>query len=91
PFGTGDVESHVDASVKTAIKLNVESSGNASSEIGKSQSDQIVEETPISNNPKFGETLDESKDNADIITGQSSLSVPVATSDKATLETVDES
>ncbi|MCI62008.1 hypothetical protein A2U01_0083265, partial [Trifolium medium] len=31
------MESHVDASVKTAVKPNVESSGNASSEIGKSQ------------------------------------------------------
>ncbi|MCI74507.1 hypothetical protein A2U01_0095771, partial [Trifolium medium] len=50
-----------------------------------------VEETPISDNPKFGETLDESKENAEIITGQSSLSVSVATTDKATPETVDES
>ncbi|MCI46041.1 hypothetical protein A2U01_0067281, partial [Trifolium medium] len=32
-----------------------------------------------------------SKDNAEIITGQSSLSVPVATSNKVTPETVDES
>ncbi|MCI91258.1 hypothetical protein A2U01_0112552, partial [Trifolium medium] len=38
-----------------------------------------------------GETLDESRDNAEIITGQSSLSVTVATSDKATPEIVDES
>ncbi|MCI57016.1 hypothetical protein A2U01_0078267, partial [Trifolium medium] len=43
-----------------------------------------------SDNPKLGETLDESKDNTEIINGQSPLSVPVATTDKATLETVDE-
>ncbi|MCI84178.1 hypothetical protein A2U01_0105454, partial [Trifolium medium] len=45
----------------------------------------------IPDNPKFGETLDESRTNAETIVGQSSLSVPVATLDKATSETIDES
>ncbi|MCI76582.1 hypothetical protein A2U01_0097852, partial [Trifolium medium] len=76
---------------KTAIKPNVESSGNASSEIGKSKFEQVVKETLIPENPKFGETLDESRTNAETIIGQSSLSVAVATPDKATPETVDES
>ncbi|MCI48239.1 hypothetical protein A2U01_0069482, partial [Trifolium medium] len=65
-------------------------SGNASSEIGKSQFEKVVKETHI-DNPKFGETLDESKTNAETIIGQSSLSVSVATPDKATPEIVDES
>ncbi|MCI50737.1 hypothetical protein A2U01_0071981, partial [Trifolium medium] len=61
------------------------------SEIGKSQSEQVVEETPISDNPKFGETLDKPGTNAETIIGQSSLSVAVATPDKTTPETVNES
>ncbi|MCI80038.1 hypothetical protein A2U01_0101309, partial [Trifolium medium] len=62
-----------------------------SSKIEKSESEQVVKETLISDKPNFGETLSESRADTEIITGQSSLSVPVATSDKATPETVDES
>ncbi|MCI65626.1 hypothetical protein A2U01_0086884, partial [Trifolium medium] len=75
PFGTGDVESHVVASVNTAIKPNVESSGNASSEAVQSQVEKSVEETLISDNPKSAETLDESRSVAEAIIDQSSLVV----------------
>ncbi|MCI06355.1 hypothetical protein A2U01_0027414, partial [Trifolium medium] len=95
PFGTGNVESHADTSVKTAIKPNVESSGKAPSEIEKPEIEKVVKETLISENPKSGETLDESRTNYDAVVRQSSMSVPVnvpvAASDKATPEIVDES
>ncbi|MCI61547.1 hypothetical protein A2U01_0082804, partial [Trifolium medium] len=61
-----------------------------SSEIGKSQVEKAVEETPISDHPKFSETLDESRTDVETIIVQSSLSVPVATPDKVTPETVNE-
>ncbi|MCI51866.1 hypothetical protein A2U01_0073110, partial [Trifolium medium] len=56
-----------------------------------SQFEKVVKETLIPDNPKFGEILDESRTNAETTIGQSSLSVPVATPDNATPETVDES
>ncbi|MCI59960.1 hypothetical protein A2U01_0081215, partial [Trifolium medium] len=77
PFGTGDVESHVYASDKTAIKPNVESSGNVSNKTGKSQFEKVDEETLIPENAKSGETLDVSRTNADATLEQSSMSVPV--------------
>ncbi|MCI68485.1 hypothetical protein A2U01_0089746, partial [Trifolium medium] len=77
PFGTGNVESHVDASVKPAIKPDVDSSGNVSSEAGQSQFEKSIEETLISDNPKSGETVDESRTVAETIIDQSSLTVPV--------------
>ncbi|MCI51607.1 hypothetical protein A2U01_0072851, partial [Trifolium medium] len=90
---TGNVESHVEASVKTAIKPYVGSSGNASSEIEKTESEQVVKETLISDYHKLGETLDVSRTNTDVTLEQLSipLFVPVAAADKATSETVNES
>ncbi|MCI23996.1 hypothetical protein A2U01_0045179, partial [Trifolium medium] len=44
PFRTGNVESHVDTSVKEAIDANVESSNKASDEIEKSEVEKVTEE-----------------------------------------------
>ncbi|MCI52105.1 hypothetical protein A2U01_0073349, partial [Trifolium medium] len=73
---------------KPAIKPNVESSGNISSETGKSQFERGVKETLIPDNPESGETLDESRTIVETIIDQSSLTVPVVTPDKTTPETV---
>ncbi|PNX80080.1 hypothetical protein L195_g036075, partial [Trifolium pratense] len=95
PFGTVNVESHVDTAVKPAIKPNAESSGKASSEIEKPDIEKFVEEPLISNKLNTNETLDESRTNVDAIDGQSSMSipldVPVGAFDKAIPEIVDKS
>ncbi|MCI13522.1 hypothetical protein A2U01_0034640, partial [Trifolium medium] len=91
PFGTGNVESHVDTSVKTVIKPNVESSGKVSSEIVGPNIERTMKENPISENPKSGETLDEYRTVAETIIDQTSLIVPVVTPDKAIPEPVNDS
>ncbi|MCI83486.1 hypothetical protein A2U01_0104762, partial [Trifolium medium] len=57
-FWTGNVELHVDTSVKEAIDPNVESSDKVSGKIEKPEVEKVAAETLNSQNPKSGETLD---------------------------------
>ncbi|MCH88227.1 envelope-like protein, partial [Trifolium medium] len=87
----GNVESHVDTSVKEVINPNVESSDKVSNKVEK-----IAAETLIPQNPKPGETLDEFRSNADDtidVTLQSFVAVKdhVEPFDKATSDPVVES
>ncbi|MCI34452.1 hypothetical protein A2U01_0055672 [Trifolium medium] len=61
PFGTGNVVSDVDASIKETTVSNVESSIKGSEQIGKSEVEKVIAETLASQNPKSIKTLDTSR------------------------------
>ncbi|PNX78443.1 putative envelope-like protein, partial [Trifolium pratense] len=91
PFETANVESHDAASGKTA---NVESSGKATKESSKSESEKVDKETPSEHdNPISGETLGKSKTIAEKFVEVSKLSVSenVAIPTDATADVADKS
>ncbi|MCH99270.1 hypothetical protein A2U01_0020282, partial [Trifolium medium] len=77
PFRTGNVKSHVDASVKETIVSNFESSDKVSKQIEKSKVEKVAAETIISQNPKSDETLYESRPIDETIADTVQPSVPV--------------
>ncbi|MCI44132.1 hypothetical protein A2U01_0065371, partial [Trifolium medium] len=75
PFGTGNVESDVDASIKETTVSNVEPSVKVSEQSGKSEVEKVIAETLVSQNPKSVKTLETSRSVEKVV------DVPISPSD----------